>query len=281
MGWIDVHVHPPTKEVVIDSFGKYGREHLSYFKMDKLTVSIDEMLKEFDEANVEKLVLQGWDAETTTRLPKTPNDYIAKLVDQHPDRFIGFAGVDPHKGKEAVRELERAVKDLALKGLKLHPLVQKFFPNDEKFYPLWEKAQELKVPVLFHTGMAAWGAGLPGGDGFKLKYVNPIYLDDVAADFPSLTIIGAHPSWPWQEEMLAIAMHKPNVYMDLSGWSPKYFPPVLVQYMRGPLKGKFLFGTDYPFIKPRRWIDDFQRLDLSQEIKEKVLVKNATGVLNL
>jgi predicted TIM-barrel fold metal-dependent hydrolase len=281
MGSIDVHVHPPTKEVVIDSFGKYGEQHITYFKMDRLTVPIDEMLREFDQANVDKMVLLGWDAETTTKLPKTPNEYIAKLVDQHPDRFLGFAGVDPHKGKEAVKELERSIKDLGLKGLKLHPLVQKFFPNDERFFPLWEKAQDLKVPVLFHTGMAAWGAGLPGGDGFKLKYVNPMHLDDIAADFPDLTIIGAHPSWPWQEEMLAIAMHKPNVYMDLSGWSPKYFPPVLVQYMKGPLKDKFLFGTDYPFIKPKRWIDDFQKLDISQEVRERVLSKNASKVLKL
>ena len=110
--------------------------------------------------------------------------------------------------------------------------------------------------------MGAWGAGLPGGDGFKIKYANPIYLDDVAADFPGLTIIGAHPSWPWQDEMLAIAMHKPNVYMDLSGWSPRYFPPVLVQYLKGPLKHKFIFGTDYPFIKPGRWLRDFDQLKL-------------------
>jgi predicted TIM-barrel fold metal-dependent hydrolase len=281
MGWIDVHVHPPTREVVVDSFGKYGEQHVSYFKMERLTIPIEEMLDEFQAANVDKIVLLGWDAETTTNLPKTPNEYIAKLVNSNPDKFIGFAGVDPHKGSEARKELERAVKDLGLRGLKLHPLVQKFFPNDEKFYSLWEKAQELEIPVLFHTGMAAWGAGMPGGGGFKLKYVNPIYLDDVAADFPNLTIIGAHPSWPWQEEMLAIAMHKPNVYMDLSGWSPKYFPPILVQYMKGPLKDKFLFGTDYPFIKPARWIEDFKRLDISQEIRGKVLANNAKRALKL
>lgn len=281
MGWIDVHVHPPTKEVLVDSFGKYGDQHVSFFKMERLTVSIDEMLKEYDDANVERIVLLGWDAETTTQLPKTPNDYIRELVNKWPDRFIGFAGVDPHKGDEAVLELERAVRELGLKGLKLHPVVQKFFPNDQKFYPLYEMAVRLKVPILFHTGMAAWGAGLPGGDGFKLKYSNPMYLDDVAADFPELTIIGAHPSWPWQDEMLAVALHKPNVYMDLSGWSPKYFPPVLLQYLKGPLKDKFLFGTDYPFIKPGRWLEDFQRLDLPQEIRERVLVKNASKVLKL
>jgi predicted TIM-barrel fold metal-dependent hydrolase len=281
MGSIDVHVHPPTPEVLVQSFGKYGEQHRNYFRMDKLTISIDEMLAEFDQANVEKIVLLGWDAETTTHLPKTPNAYIQKLVNAHSERFIGFAGVDPHKGTEAVNELSLAINDLGLKGLKLHPVVQKFFPNDPKYYPLYDKAQELNVPILFHTGMAAWGAGLPGGAGFKLKYADPMFLDDIAADFPDLTIIGAHPSWPWQDEMLAVAMHKPNVYMDLSGWSPKYFPPVLIQYLKGPLRDKFLFGTDYPFIKPGRWMEDFLRLDLSAEIREKVLAGNAKRALRL
>ena len=144
MGWIDVHVHPPTDEVLVRSFGKYGQQHAEYFRMEKLVIGIDEMLAEYDRAGVEKIVLLGWDAETGTGLPPLPNDYVKSLVDSHPDRFIGFAGVDPHKGIEAVRELERAVKDLDMRGVKLHPIVQKFFPNDEKFYPLWEKCREAR-----------------------------------------------------------------------------------------------------------------------------------------
>lgn len=263
------------------TFGKYGAQHKDFFRMEKLVIPIEEMLEEFDRAGVEKAVLLGWDAETGSGLPKLPNEYISKLVDRAPDRFIGFAGVDPHKGEEAVRELRRAVKDLGLVGLKLHPIVQKFFPNDERFYRLWETCVELKIPILSHTGMAAWGAGLPGGDGYKLKYSNPIYLDDVAADFPELKIIAAHPSWPWQDEILAIAMHKGNVFMDLSGWSPKYFPPTLVQYLKGPLKRKFMFGTDYPFIKPGRWLSDFEQLGLSDEVKKMVLETNARTLLGL
>lgn len=161
MGAIDIHVHLPTKEVVVDSFGKFGEQHAVYFKMDKLVSSVDEMIKEFDDANVEKMVILGWDAETATALPKVANDYIAGIVSKHPNRLIGFAGVDPHKGRAAVLELERAVRELGLRGLKLHPMVQKFFPNDEKYYPLWEKATELKIPILFHTGMAAWGPAYP------------------------------------------------------------------------------------------------------------------------
>lgn len=280
MGWVDVHAHLPTKEYT-ESLGKYGPQHAAYFKMERLTWSIEEMLAEYDEAGVERIVLLGWDAETTTGLPRVPNDYIARVVDRYPERFVGFAGVDPHKGEEAVKELERAVKELGLRGLKLHPIVQKFYPNDQRFYPLWEKAQELGVPVILHTGMAVWGATMPGGDGYRLKYSHPIYLDDVAADFPDLTIIGAHPSWPWQDEMIATALHKPNIYMDLSGWSPRYFPQILVQYMRSLLRDKFLFGTDYPFLKPKRWLDDFMRLDIPQDVKERVLEKNAKRILRL
>ena len=178
------------------------------------------------------------------------NDYTASIVQRYPDRFMGFASVDPHKGKAAVLEMERSVKDLGLRGLKLHPISQAFFPNDIRFYPLWEKCAELGVPVLFHSGQTAVGAGLPGGGGLKLKYAQPLLLDDVAADFPSLNIIMAHPGVPWQEEQLSIALHKPNVYIDLSGWSPKYFRPILVQYANSLLQDKVLYGSDFPALTP-------------------------------
>ncbi len=107
------------------------------------------------------------------------------------------------------------------------------------------------------------------------------YLDDLAADFPNLTIIGAHPSWPWQEEMLAIAVHKTNVYIDLSGWSPKYFPPSLVQYANTLLQDRVLFGSDYPFITPERWLKDFEKAGFKPEVHEKILFQNAQRLLNL
>ena len=139
-------------------------------------------------------VIFGVDAETTSGRPFTGNDYTADIVERYPDRFMGFASVDPHKGKAAVNEMERSVKDLGLRGLKLHPISQAFFPNDTRFYPLWEKCADLGVPVLFHSGQTAVGAGLPGGGGLKIKYAQPIHMDDVAADFPELNIIMAHPS---------------------------------------------------------------------------------------
>jgi hypothetical protein len=126
------------------------------------------------------------------------------------------------------------------------------------------------------------GIGQPGGGGIKLKYARPIpYIDDVAADFPELTIIMAHPSFPWQDEQLAMLIHKPNVYMDLSGWSPKYFSPLLVQYAKTIAQDKVMFGSDYPVISPERWMKDFDELGFDETVRQKILIENAKRVLKL
>jgi hypothetical protein len=135
--------------------------------------------------------------------------------------------------------------------------------------------------VLFHSGQTAVGAGLPGGGGLKLKYAQPIHMDDVAADFPSLNIIMAHPGVPWQEEQLSIALHKPNVFIDLSGWSPKYFRPILVQYANSLLQDKVLFGSDFPALTPERWLRDFEGLELKPEVRQKILLDNAKKLLKI
>ena len=142
------------------------------------------------------------------------------------------------------------IRDRGVRGFKFHPSVQGFDPSDEQWYPLWEVLEELGLPCVFHTGQNGMGAGLPGGRGIKLKYSNPLLLDDVAADFPRLPIIMAHPSVPWQDEANSIATHKSNVYIDLSGWSPKYFPESLVRQAGNVLSRKVLFGTDFPLITP-------------------------------
>jgi predicted TIM-barrel fold metal-dependent hydrolase len=168
-----------------------------------------------------------------------------------------------------------------MRGIKFHPSIQGFAPNDRSAYPLLEVAQELGVPALFHTGQTGIGAGLPGGGGIRLSLSNPMLLDDVAVEFPDLTIIMAHPSFPWQDEALAVATHKPRVYIDLSGWSPKYFPPQLVQYANTLLQDKVLFGSDYPLITPDRWRADFAKLDIKDHVRPKILKDNAIRALGL
>jgi predicted TIM-barrel fold metal-dependent hydrolase len=221
------------------------------------------------------------DAETATGQPPVPNDEVAEACAANADVLIPFASIDPWKGKAGIREARRLVEKYGIRGFKFHPNVQAFFPNDRVAYPLYELIEGLGVPAVFHTGQTGIGAGLPGGGGIRLKYSNPIYVDDVATDFPHLRIVLAHPSFPWQDEALAIATHKPQVYIDLSGWSPKYFPPQLVRYANTLLKDRVLFGSDYPVISPDRWLADFEKLDIKAEVRPLILKENAAKLLGL
>ena len=260
--------------------GPFREATEKYFRTEIPVRSVDEMAEEFRADDV-MAVLFAWDAESASNLPPVTNDFIASCVQRHPDTFLGFASVDPWKGRAAIEELRRAVADLGLRGLKLHPSAQLFEPNDRRFYDLWAAAAELDIPVLFHTGTTGLGAGLPGGGGIKLRYSQPMLLDDVAADFPELTIVCAHPSWPWQDETLAMAQHKTNVWIDLSGWSPRRWSPELTKAVLGPLQDRALFGTDYPFIRFGKWLDAFRSHEPTPEVEEKILAGNARRLLRL
>jgi uncharacterized protein len=209
------------------------------------------------------------------------NDEILELAAAERDTLIPFASIDPHRGPEAVATARRLIDEYDVRGFKFHPSLQHFFPDDRMAYPLYEVIAEHKLPALFHTGQTAVGSGQPGGGGILLKYSNPIHLDDVAADFPDMPIIMAHPSVPWQDEALSVAVHKPQVYIDLSGWSPKYFPPQLVRYANTLLKDKVLFGTDYPALTPERWLKDFDTLDIKPEVRPLILKDNAARLFGL
>ena len=186
--------------------------------------------------------------------------------------MIPFASIDPAKGKTGAREARRLIRDFGIRGFKFHPSMQGFYPNDRSAYVLFcEAIAEARVPALFHTGQTGVGSGMPGGAGIRLKYSNPMFVDDVAVDFPEMPIILAHPSFPWQEEALSVAQHKPNVYIDLSGWSPKYFPPILVKYANTLLKHKVLFGSDWPINRPDRWLSDFDNLDIKPDVRPLIL----------
>ena len=277
---MDTHVHVPIKEYY-RSGGDFFLAEQKVFRSDVKEVSPDQMIREYDACGIEKIIVLGWDAETGSHLPRVPNELVASYVAHCPERMIGFASVDPLKGPAAIQELEHSVKDLNLRGLKLHPIAQGFYPHENKYYELYEKCVELDIPIIFHTGTTAWGVGLEGGGGAKIDYARPIYLDSLAADFPKLRIIMAHQAFPWVPEQLAIATHKSNVYIDLSGWSPRRFDPMLVKYMRKLLPEKFLFGTDYPFLKPDKWLAAFNELGLDEKVKMQILRDNAVKLLRL
>jgi predicted TIM-barrel fold metal-dependent hydrolase len=220
------------------------------------------------------------DAETNSG-QQMSNDEIAALVGRSDGRLIGFASVDPWKGKAAIRELERS-KALGLRGLKVQPITQAFDLNDPRFYPLWDACKALSLPVIVHTGTTGIGAGSPGGRGLRLKYGRPVpALDDVAADFPDVTWIAAHFAWPWHLELMAVARHKGNVFVDLSGWAPRYIPAEVLQYANSVIPEKFLFGSDFPLLSPDRWLSEFDALAIKDEVRPKILYENACRVLDV
>ncbi len=219
--------------------------------------------------------------EHLTGRPHLTNDEILAFAAANADIAIPFISVDPTRGGAAVDEARRLVATGAVRGLKLHPPLQQFFPNDRAAYPVYEVFAEAKLPVLIHTGHSGIGTGMRGGGGVRLKYGNPMHIDDVAVDFPDMPIILAHPSFPWQDEAISVCLHKPQVYIDLSGWSPKYFSPTLVQYANTLLKHKVLFGSDYPWITPDRWLADFAKIDIRDEVRPLVLKANAARLFGL
>ena len=278
---IDMHCHIPTEEG-LRPFAPFQEATSQYYKMTERegAMSAADFARMIIDADV-KAVLVAVSAESATGQPGTSNDHIADLVTTYPEAFIaGYACVDPWQGKAAVAEVERAIKDLGLRGVKFHPIMQAFSPNDRRFYPIYEVCSSLGVPVQFHTGMTGVGLGMKGSD-IHLKYGHPLALDDVAADFPDLTIIACHAAWPWQDEMLMVLLHKPNVYNELSGWSPKYFTDALKREIAGRLQDKFLFGSDYPAITHERLFGDWEAGGYSSEVLEKVFYKNAERLLKI
>jgi len=279
---IDVHVHPGCIEMAQAS-GKYAESAVRYFGLDpeKLLMSLEDTAKEYSELDM-MAVLIAWDAESNTGLPRLSNDFIANAVREFPEVFRGMACVDPWKGKMAIAEVERAIGELGLLGVKFQQSAQGFYPDDMRFYPLWEKICELGVPVMFHMGTTGFGAYAPGGHGIKLGYSKPIpHVDNVAADFPELTVICAHPGWPWTDEVLAIAMHKTNVFIDLSGWSPKHIPEQIIRNANRGLGDRFMFGTDYPVLRPAYWVSEFEKSEFKEDVRPAILLENAKKVLKI
>nr|WP_221374255.1 amidohydrolase family protein [Actinoplanes polyasparticus] len=279
---IDVHTHC---EVGRDGHGSLSPELLgasaAYFGSGgPRQPTVDETAAYYRERRMAAVIFTV-DAEHATGHRRIPNEEVADACAPHDDVLIPFASIDPHRGRAGVREARRLVRDHGVRGFKFHPSLQGFAPDDRMAYPLYEAIEELGVPALFHTGQTGIGAGVPGGGGVRLRYSNPMLVDDVAVDFPGLTIILAHPSFPWQDEALAVATHKPLVHIDLSGWSPKYFPPQLVRYANTLLKDKVMFGSDYPVLTPDRWLADFAALDIKPDVRPRILKDNAARLLGL
>ncbi|SFE85434.1 amidohydrolase family protein [Blastococcus tunisiensis] len=278
---IDVHTHV-HRSVRGETHRAAGEDMGEYFGIGSMPrYSVSELADYYRERKMAAVVF-GVDSVSQTGEEMVPgNEEIAELAAEHADVLIPFASIDPGRGAAGVRAARRLITEHGVRGFKFHPNTQGFFPNDRAAYPLYEVIAEHGLIALFHSGQTGVGAGSPGGGGIRLKYSNPLHVDDVAVDFPDLDIILAHPSFPWQDEALSVATHKPRVHIDLSGWSPKYFPPQLVQYANSLLKDKVLFGSDFPVITPDRWMKDFAGLPIKDEVRPKIMKDNAARLLGL
>jgi predicted TIM-barrel fold metal-dependent hydrolase len=271
---IDTHVHIESEEQ-----GAAGEAARKYFGNSGVGYSRKELADYYRSRNIGCVVFSV--DERLTGRPPVPNDEVAAFAAENSDVVMAFASVDPTRGAEAVVEAKRLISTTSIRGFKLHPPLQQFHPNNKSVYPFYEAVAAAKLPVVFHTGHSGIGTGMPGGGGIRLKYGNPMDIDDVAVDFPDMPIILAHPSFPWQDEAISVCLHKPQVYIDLSGWSPKYFPPNLIQYANTLLKRKVLFGSDYPLLTPDRWMADFANIPIKDEVRPLILKENAARLFGL
>ncbi|TAJ48504.1 MAG: amidohydrolase [Herbiconiux sp.] len=277
---IDVHVHIET-----DGHGHgslpddLAAGAAAYFSTTGPNPDLDSIAEHYRERSMAAVVFSV-DAETALGHPALSSAEIAEGAARHADVLIPFGSVDPHRA-DAIDRVRRLVEESGVRGFKFHPTLQSFDPGEQRWYPLYAAIADAGVPALFHTGQTGIGAGLPGGRGLKLGLSNPMLLDPVAADFPELQIVMAHPSVPWQDEALSVATHKPNTWIDLSGWSPKYFPESLVRAANSYLKTRVLFGTDFPLLTPERWLRDAETTTLKPEVMPGILRGNAARLLGL
>jgi predicted TIM-barrel fold metal-dependent hydrolase len=279
---IDIHTH-----VEADGHGHLSLDDelmdasAAYFRADQLRTPTLDQIAEYYRARSMAAVVFTVDAATATGHPALSSEEIAEGAARNNDVLIPFGSVDPLQGEAAVTRARSLVTEYGVRGIKLHPSLQGFAPNDPAVYPLYDALAELGAVALFHTGQTGIGAGLPGGRGIKLRYSDPMLIDDVAADFPGLSIVMAHPAVPWTDAAMSVATHKANVSMDLSGWLPKYFPPQLVRQLGTLLQRKTLFGSDFPVLTPDRWMESCAPLEVKDEAKPHIFKENAARLLGL
>ncbi|MGA3151633.1 MAG: amidohydrolase family protein [Streptosporangiaceae bacterium] len=276
---IDFHVHLPTPDWLDGSMAGYLEAAEAYFRAPVQRQSLDQLAARYRQLDV-RAVLLAWDAETATGRPRVPNETVAAACRDHPDVFTGLGSVDPHKGTAAVDEVA-SIAALGLRGVKFHPSLQAFSPDDPRYEPIFAACEQHGLLALFHTGTSGIGARQPGGQGIRIDYAHPLRLDPVAAAHPGLTVVAAHFGWPWHADLIAVALHKTNVYIDISGWSPRLVPPEVIRELRGRLSGQFLWGSDFPFITPERCLAEVGDLGLPAGVLDAVLRGNAARILGL
>lgn len=251
-------------------------------QMEGFPRNLDEFVAALDGAGVRASALHNFDEQSATHQEPVPNDKVAEIVRTYPGRFIGFAGVEPHKGKAAVEEIDRCINELGLKAVALRPFMHDIYANDPTYFPIYARCEQFGVPVWIHTS-ANWTTER------RMDYGRPIYLDDVCIRFPELTVIAGHGGWPWVNEMVALAWKHEHLYLDLSAHRPKYITKqgsgweMLLHFGNTTIQDKVLFGSDWlnMGVHISTIIEEIRSFPLRQTVIEKWLHLNAERVFGL
>jgi len=252
----------------------FGHAYRELFRRSEALegIPMSQTLDEMNLAGTQYFLVCGIEATSTVGF-EIPNEWVARVVEEHPDRFIGGVAVDPHRGMEAVREIERYHRDHGFKFVKVAPFAHGIPPNHRLYYPIYSKCVELDIPIWTQVGHT--GPLLPSEPG------RPIHLDNVCLEFPELRVVAGHIGWPWTEEMLALARKHPNLYVGSDGHAPRRYPKVFVEFINGWGRTKVVFGTDYPLIPLEKARNQVEDLGLSDDAKRKFLRDNAVKVFKL
>jgi len=276
---IDLHSYPGTQEWV-DSQGPFAEALAKYWNKPWVGRAEEDVVDDLRSFGLESLLV-AFDIESATGAKPFSNQDVAAMRDRHPDVYIGAWGaIDPFKA-DALDEAARAAREDGLVGFHFHPIMGRYRVDAPELRPLFDTIAQLGLPVMIDVGTTGMGAGLPGGLGSRIDDAHPLAVDHLAAEFPTLTIIASHPGWPWIDEMTAVALHKGNVFWELSGWAPKYFSPQLKVDIRSRLQDKIMFGSDHPSIPFERVLREWDELGYDDDVMNKVFHGNAERVLGL
>lgn len=286
---IDIQSRPPLKVFHPQNTQYLQNYHVVYASSERAAAkdeqsvgdprALDEYLQTYEQIGAKHVVIHAKDVETTFGV-KITNESVASFCEKHQPRFIGFAGIDPHKGISALRELEHAVKVLGLRGLNVQCFEHKVPINHKIMYPVYGKCIELDIPVGIHCSVNF-------STRTGMEYGRPLLLDDVMVHFPELRVIAMPPGFPWVEELIAVAWRHANVHIGLTPVRPKYlavpnsgYGPLL-QYGNTVLQDRMMFGTSFPLQPIRRTLEETLALPLKETVKAKWLYENAARVLGV
>ena len=273
---IDFRFRPNTAEVLSgiqnSKMFKGLCASIDFSKMKPQTVA--ECVAELDRHDVERAVVCGRDCETTYG-SKSNNDSVIDCVKSFPNKFIGFVGLDPHKGMRAINELKASVNDLGLRGAAVDPYLAQIYANDAKYYPIYSKCCELDIPIIFTTGPATL---VPNA---IIDHVAPRYIDVVARDFPELKIIISHGGYPWVNEAITVAQRNRNVYIDLSEYEFSPMAEAYVEAANTMIPDKILYASAHPFVDFKIALANYAKLPFSPEVRPKIMYDNAARLLGL